>query len=429
MKKLSHGNYVLGKQDDAILLSIEDRADAPATSFYPRGQSRKGWARWFPYGVYNEIDKEPQILLDLVKYNNLQAPLLNTNVDFVIGNGVGTFRKIIENGKTRLEPFNDVVIDAWLKQNEVDFIMMKIATDYYYTGNYFLEGILRGDRTVSTIKHHAPTDARASLIDNETGKVEYYFIGDFRSGKARYDPKHPLDKKKSNIEKIRAFNLQSLSTKFIWHGRQYYPGEYYYGIPIWYGVKDWIRLANKIPVFHLAGLTNGYNIRWHIKIPISYFEQFPQNERANEEDKLMNELDAMLSGAANAGKAFISRFSDEKNYPEWKIESLQSEIYDDAYKDIFSHSNTALSSANNIDPSLAGYDITGKLSSGSEKRNSYLIHLSLKTPRARKILLKWLYDVRDLNQWPPDVVFAFKDIEVTTLDVNPTGTQNTVTNN
>jgi hypothetical protein len=88
-----------------------------------------------------------------------------------------------------------------------------------------------------------------------------------------------------------------------------------------------------------------------------------------------------------------------------------------------------MSSANNIDPTLAGYDITGKLSSGSEKRNSYLIHIALKTPMPRKILLKWLYDVRDLNGWPPDMVFAFKDIEITTLDVNPTGTQNTVQTN
>ena len=42
------------------------------------------------------------------------------------------------------------------------------------------------------------------------------------------------------------------------------------------------------------------------------------------------------------------------------------------------------------------------------------------------ILLKWLYDVKELNKWPADLIFAFKDIELTTLDVNPTATQNTV---
>lgn len=429
VKNLQNGNYILGKENDAVLLSIDNREEYPI-AIYPRGRSGKQWARWFPYGKYDEVDREPQVLLNLVKNNNLQVPLLNTNVDFVIGNGIGTFKKIIDNGKTRLEPYGPYPeTDTWMEDNEVDLTEMQLATDYYYTGNYFLEGVLNAEKKIASIKHHHPTDARASLLDKETGKVEYYFIGDFRSGKAKFDPKYPNDPKKSTVKRIRSFNKKSLASKFIWHGKIYFPGEYYYGIPWWHGVKDWIRLANKIPLFHLSGLTKGYNIRWHIKIPLSYFEQFTENEKSAEEDKILNELDAMLAGAENAGKAFVSRFSDEKNYPEWKIEPLQSELYDDAYKDTFSQSNTALSSANNIDPSLAGYDITGKLSSGSEKRNSYLIHLALKTPRPRKLLLKWLYDVRDINKWPADMVFAFKDIEITTLDVNPTAVQNIVHNN
>ena len=428
IKKISDGHFVLGGQQEAAFLSYDktDRDQHPVT-IYPGSRQTGKWAKWFPYGLYDEIDKEPQVLLNLVKYNNLQVPLLNTNVDFVIGNGVGLFKKVITpEGKLTIQPYPLPEVEDWMKENEVDHVETKLATDFYYTGNCFLEGVITGEKKVSTIKHHHPTNARAGLLDPETGEIEYYFIGDFKSGKAKFDPKYPNDLKKSTVKRVRAFDKKSLSSKFIWHGKQYFPGEYYYGLPWWYGVKDWIRLANQIPIFHIAGLTKGYNIRWHIKIPISYFEQFPENERASEEDKIMQELDSMLSGAENAGKAFISRFSNDKDYPEWKIESLKSELYDEAYKDIFQHSNTALSSANNIDPSLAGYDITGKLSSGSEKRNSYLIHLALKTPRPRMILLKWLYDVKELNGWPEDLIFAFKDIEITTLDVNPTGTQNTV---
>jgi hypothetical protein len=423
IKKLSGGTYVVGGEAEASLVELSAHTSSGNTG---KSSKDKYWAKWFNTNDHLDRDKEPQILLDLAKHNNLQMPLIGTNVDFCIGSGVGFFKQEITNGKKSLIPAEFPDVQKWFEENEVNEVMTKLASDFYYTGNYFLEGRLSGERKVYSVKHQHPTDCRAGLIDRETGKTEYFYVGDFKSGKAKYDPEHPKDQKKSTVTRVRAFVQKYPAAKFLWHGKQYFPGEKYYGIPLHFGVKNWVKLANQIPIFHLSGLTKGYNIRWHIKIPVSYFEQFPENEREAEEESIMRELDMLLSGAENHGKAFVSRFSNEKNYPEWKIEALKGELYDEAYKDIFQHSNTALSSANNIDPSLAGYDITGKLSSGSEKRNSYLIHIALKTPRPRQILLKWLYDVKRINGWPPELIFAFKDIEITTLDKNPTGTQNTV---
>ena len=423
VKKLSGHVFIVGGDKESSLVSLSSDRGSSISS---KGSRDKIWARWFNSGLAHETDKEPQILLDLVKNNNLQMPLLNTNVDFCIGNGIGLFTREQLNGKTRLNPAQDPIIEKWMEENSVNIAMNELATDLYYTGNYFLEGILRGDRSMSSVQHKHPTDCRAEIIDSHTGRIEHYYVGDFAGGKAKYDVSAPNDPKKSTVKKVKSFNSLYPSAKFIWHGKQYFPGQKYYGIPQWWGVKNWIRLSNQIPVFHLSGLTKGYNIRWHIKIPLSYFEQFPEAQRQSEEDDILGDLDALLSGAENHGKAFISRFSDEKKYPEWKIEPLKGELYDEAYKDIFMHSNTALSSANGVDPSLAGYDTAGKLSSGSEKKNSYNIHIALKTPRPREILLKWLYDVQKINKWNPAVVFAFKDFEITSTDVNPTGVQNTV---
>lgn len=432
IKRLSKGNFVIGGDQEASVVSFSSGSGSSTSG---KGKKDKLWARWFNSTKGDEIDKEPQILLDLAKNNNLQMPLLNTNVDFCVSNGVGLFRRAMLAGKTQLQPASVPEIEQWMEENSVDEVMNKIGTDFYYTGNYFLEGVLNGEAKVATVKHQHPTDCRAEIITAETGCIENYYIGDFQSGKAKYNPDHPNDPKASTVKKVPAFSLDKVKpkdpnatpeVKFIWHGKSYFPGNKYYGIPIWWGVKTWIRLSNQIPLFHLSGLTKGYNIRWHIKIPLSYFEQFPESERNAEEDSILSELDALLSGAENHGKAFISRFGEEKKYPEWKIEPLKGELYDEAYKDIFSHSNTALSSANGIDPSLAGYDTTGKLSSGSEKKNSYNIHIALRTPRPRKILLKWLQDVQKINGWPDDIVFAFKDFEITSTDINPTGVQNTV---
>lgn len=416
--KLGGGTYIVGDEREGAVVSF---SSLPAGK-HGRSVKEKYWAYWFNSINPADADREPTILLDLIKNNNLQMPLLNTNVDFLVGNGIGLFRKEMLNGKSKLVSITNYDIESWLDRNQVDDVMDRIATDFYYLGNFFLEGRLQGDRKVYSVKHQHATDARAELINPRTGRIEHYYLGDFMSGKAKYLENDP---DKSTITKVRAFNPVYPASKFIWHGRKYFPGQKYYGIPTHWGVKTWIRLANQIPVFHLSGLTKGYNIRWHIKVPLSYFEQFPEDQRELREEELMKQLDHLLAGAENHGKAFISRFQEGK-YPEWKIEPLKAELYDEAYKDTFEQSNTALSSANNVDPSLAGYDTTGKLSSGSEKKNSYNIHVALKTPRPRKIMLSWLYDVARINRWDPAVVFAFKDFEIQNMDENPTGTHNVV---
>src|SRR4051812_15913894 len=121
--KVSNGFYVLGKQSESAMLSINDREDHPQT-IYPTSSStsrtnKTQWARWFASGLYTDIDREPQVLLDLVRYNNLQVPLLNTNVDFVIGQGIGIFRRVIDGGRARLEPFAYLPAEEWMKRNEV----------------------------------------------------------------------------------------------------------------------------------------------------------------------------------------------------------------------------------------------------------------------------------------------------------------------
>lgn len=53
--------------------------------------------------------------------------------------------------------------------------------------------------TVSSIKHQHPTDCRAELINKETGRIEYYYIGNFANGKAKYDRTGINDLEKSTV--------------------------------------------------------------------------------------------------------------------------------------------------------------------------------------------------------------------------------------
>ena len=78
-----------------------------------------------------------------------------------------------------------------------------------------------------------------------------------------------------------------------------------------------------------------------------------------------------------------------------------------------------------VDPSVIGAGIPGgKLGagSGSDKRVAFNILQSLKTAD-RDITLSILEFIQDFNDWDPKIKFAFENIEITTLDKNPTSTQ------
>lgn len=414
-------NYVVGGTEKAVVsFETGDRNETGILAPTPFDKKRK-FASWFPsdfVGRSGLENTEPSTLLNLIANNNIQLPLLQTNIDFCLGDGIGLFKKVLVNGKVEFERVIDNDIESWLLENVYEEKLRMKATDLYMLGNCFSEMVFSNSKEVISTKHVMPTEARSSVVSKD-GIIDTYYIGDWVGYKSDIKNKVPID----SYDRL-SVNDNAKFKKAILHGKKYFPGQHHYGIPVWWGVKKWIDLANQIPLFHLSGLTKGYNLRWHIQIPSNYFDQYPVEKRREMEEEIMGNMDKFLSGVENVGKAFVSQYT--LNQPEWKISSLNAEIYDDAYKDIFSHSNTALSSANNIDPSLAGYDTSGKLSSGSEKRNSYIIHTTLKTPYYRNILLRELNIIKKHNKWDKGIIFKFLDTELQTLDVNKSGSQSVV---
>jgi hypothetical protein len=382
------------------------------------------WSKW-----YNPSNDFPSLALDVITKNNILFGVTDKKINFLSGQRVRLYREVIVEGKKRLDMVEDATVQAWLDANKVNELMHNRFMDDLWLGSNFVELVFNADGEVASIRHLDATTCRSGKKNKFTGRIDNHFIGS-NWEKPVYEPKAKgEERKKNNVRRVPAFDPTNPTKypKAIIHTKRYMPGHPYYPLPYWWPTVEWFRLASKIPAWHSFGMDNGYNIRYHVQIPKSYLEQFPQGERELKKMEIRKDMDEFLSGAKNAGKSFFSTYSNNGQLPDgWKIEPIDTKLNDEAYTSIFDNSNTAVASGLGMFPTLANLIVGNSLGNASEMRIAYQIHMALDTPRPRQRQLELLYLIAKLNKWDPSLRFGFEDIEITKLDANPTGEQNII---
>jgi hypothetical protein len=412
--------FTIGNKNEAAIVTFDVGADRLQTDGMGAKENARGWVEWYK----KDANLTPDNIIRTLFSNNINSGILQTRRDFTMGNGLTLYRHEIVDGKkeTVLLDLNLYPeIKDFFAVSDINSLLRKATLDLLYFGNSFVEFIYNRGKTIESIHHHDASTVRSGIMKN--GFVDKFFVCDEWT-------KPVLNEKnlsEGNVFIISGYNKKYPDRSFpkaIMHLKGYTPGFPYYPMPDWYGAINWIRLANEIPLWHLSGIQNGYNIRWHIEVPMSYFEQFPKEKREDAKAKLRKEMNDWLAGSENVGKAFVSYVKQNGlEADKWKISSLEAKLNDEAFTILFEQSNMAMTSAHGLHPTLAAVETQGKLSSGSELRNAYLVYMALKTKNTRAILLEPLYEIKKINNWPDEVQFGFEDIEITKLDTNPTGSQ------
>jgi hypothetical protein len=412
IKELEGGLYILPGARAIVELTGSDKAQDVNYGAAPLSQ---GGFKIAPWGTDN---LQPQKMLELVHNNHLKPQLITTARDFLLGSRIGVFSRSIKDGKIALEPVLDTEMEDWYESIEGDIAMQSNAYNLETFANFFSVLSLESKNYVSAVQGFDCTVARA-LVTTKPRPEKYAFHHDWRNFRAdeckilpAFDPKDP-----------------SKFGECVVHGRDWTPGQKYYDIPPMWGGRKWTEVSNKIPKFHSSGLDNGYNVKYHIKIPSGYFDQFgdtPDKKKKAELD-LMANMNEMLAGVENTDKVFVSKFAVDatgKQLPGWEIVPIENKMSDKAYESVNQQANIAHTSSHGIDPSLAGIDTGGVFGgSGSEKRISYQLHVALRTPQKRKILLKPLQAACKIQGFNPTHFFGIEDIDITTIADNPTGKQ------
>lgn len=363
---------------------------------------------YIPWGADNKF---PLAVAELNSRNPVSAGLIGTKADFVAGRELAFYRKRVENGQIYQEFVRFPEGEEWLEANEARHQLARWTRDIIELGNCGVQMIRNASGNgIAQIWHTDPNLFR---------------VGQARAGLALTYKLADWINDSRTVMELPAYNRAeplAYQNSFL-HVKNYAPGSFYYGVPDWIGAENFIRLLNEIPVWHLAGIRNGYNIKYHIKIPSYYFEKFPPEKRRAKEEELRDEMNNFLAGSQQNAKTLVTKFFVEngKPVPGVEVTPIQANLNDNAFTQLFNQGMIAVCSAHGINPSLAGVILNSQLSSGSELRNAYNMYLQLKVPHFRDLVLKPLYEVKRANGWPADLQIGLIGHQVTRLDENSEG--------
>jgi hypothetical protein len=448
IERINGNTYIVG--EGAAIVQFSTKLDDD----FDKGETKKvnppgggGAVEIMYWGKDNDL---PQQREALVADNNIVPSLIERKRNILIGQDImayttryeltpeGESKKVIEEVATPPQVQAWMDGEGWGNGSNFREYLAAAAGEFTKHGLVIPEYIrTKGLKTIASVEVKECKYMRAGK-KNEAGKIgTWYWSGHWGPQSAQ---KNKLENKKTVPIPVYT-GEERPQVKFIKPAGDYLLNDGYYPIPAWWGGWEWIELANQIPQFHKNNIQNGYNLRWHIQIPTDYFLDYEKYQSASTESQkaevlkdqqakeqaFMDDVNEFLAGLSNVGRTLFTKYEMDrslgKEYPGIKITALSYDMKDEALLKLFERSNTANTSAQGLHPSLAGIETAGKLSSGTEIRNAFLMWLIINTPMAREIILSPLHLVKRINGWPAGINYAIRDYELTALSADPSGMQ------
>jgi len=368
------------------------------------------------------------------------------------------------------------IIYKFLNHPQTFRFFLEYLPDWTWFANCFPELIFSKDgKTITNIVHQESCDARYKQM-NEKGEINTVFLsklwGLSSDQYAKFDPKkrvkglvesrtEPIEVDGVFVKQLHCIDMydslnstKAIAEKLVQSKGLYKfksailpvnypsPNKTYYQVPYWDGARlsGWVEIASKIPALIKTMYNNAFRIKYLIQVPESYFEKTYGKEKwatlkAEEKTKARKEtlqkMDDFLAGEEHAYKSFLSTFDidphTKNEYGLIKIEQIKNESTID--KDLITQSaaDVEILIAMQVHPTLFSAGMTGSMfrsggGSGSDIREAFLVYTNLLNLE-RRVLLEPLNLIRDYNrevggvsEWAEDIVFRFRDTQLTTLD-------------
>ncbi|MCC4228381.1 hypothetical protein [Zunongwangia profunda] len=400
---------------------------------------------------WGDDNEYPKRFLEVVKKNGAAGSSYRFNRAAHYGQGFRLIKPTeTKNGKEdrQIVSLNSVPeIREFFRRNKIHRVFTEIITDLETFDLGWPEYILTNDFSkIYSLKRLQTAKMRFEKINPKTGIIENsYFCHNWKSSTAtdsEYVSKIPVIDNYCSAEEVKEYCKRNKVHKFTMP--IYYPliDETYYPEPSHHSVfrNGWMEVVNAIPEYKKHFSENQLNVKYMVYISDEYFtrtyadewEKFDTNKKLEIRKNLKDAIDAHLAGNKNAGKSIQTTvFKDREG--KWvkgiEVVPLKDENSSEG-KGLLDSSvgNSEIMSAIGVDPNLMGVGIPGgKLNggSGSDKREAFSILNSLFKTKRETTLDIWRL-LRDYNGWDENLEGDFAVTNLTTLDKNPTGTQNEI---
>lgn len=379
----------------------------------------------YPWGKNNRLPNEK---IELLKSNSDLINLLDTKKDFLFGAGIGVFQQTFDSGDLVLSPIESSKfpkLNDFLQKNDLQEYNERAGCYMVDTANIFNNITIENDK-IPTLIALDPTLCRC---DSEL--VKGYVKNVVTCGNwAEQTPTNAI---------VTPTLLGSIAEtkigEYIHIAQKARTGQFYYSYPTWWAAEPAIKIANRLWTFHDNGLDTQNNARFIVRVSKQYFERFGREYEGGIEkfkNDFYDNVDSLMSGELGSNRMIYDECDSGPNGLQGYIEfvPIPVGISGDEYLKLYETTILAIANSSGVLSNIAGVS-NGKVmgGSGSELRVSAEFQQKYRTPVERTTILRVLNQkIKPALELPPNIVFAYKDIVLTTLDKNHTGSETATSN-
>ena len=389
-----------------------------------------GGQAWNQTDIFEHVrwgagDNQPNVMRKLIEKNTIVQSLLASLRDMIYASGVGFFQKQTIDGKAQISEFTDSKLEDWAWATDLQNYAVSAIAQYVDNANIFTKW--KYDPLSDWFTLEVLDSFKTRISKSGEYHVNPYF------GHSNYLGLAETAKLKAFNRQDRDFNIRNTVT--VNHSKTRIPGQPFYSFPSWWCSEEAIELANLIIAFHKNGILNGYNIKYLIRMPSDHFDKDGSRSVDGKDSKarwskFSDNLSGWLAGQKNVNKTMIIKYlrgSDGKMMDNVDVQPLKNEMSDDAYDKVWKNANQSISNSVGLLPTLAGVNPGSGNDSGSQIRVMADYQQHFRTPIPRLAVLSDINTALRLMGYR-DVFAGFKEVQITTLDKNPTGAQAVVNN-
>ena len=178
--------------------------------------------------------------------------------------------------------------------------------------------------------------------------------------------------------------------QFIWCYEVPSVGQDIYSLPSWTSAANWIYLDGEMSYLQKQNILNS--------IYPSFAVMFPKKPQGEEEMQMIKNTIEKLKGAENAGKA-AAFFANGTEYLP-KFETIPTNSNDNLFQNTTESIENKICQAHVIDPILMGIRVSGKLGSGTDIKQAYVIfEKNVVMPLREEVeyIINALFDVQGID--------------------------------